>query len=288
MFNRELSPLGKLLAIILCLCFGFMLNTLAISLLYGYMQDGAAYKLLLILSSVLSFGLPALLAARFIGNGEPKFRFLGMTESPKPAKYILAFVFMLAIMPAIEFISSLNACYSFPDALKSVEEYFRNADSRAIQATQKALAADSLGGYLLNLIALAITPAICEEMFFRGVLQKYLCSTIKSKYFAILLTAIIFSAIHMQFSGLLPRFILGAILGYLFYSSGSLWLSIVAHATNNALVVSAVFFFNADISVTPDLSAYANPWWIGSIAVGLGIAVLVGRLIFGRKRYNKL
>lgn len=287
MFNRELSPLGKLLAIILCLCFGFMLNTLAIGLLYGYMQDGVAYKLLLVLSSVLSFGLPALLAARFIGNGESQIRFLGMSESPKFTKYLLAFVFMLAIMPAIEFISSLNACYSFPDALKGLEEYFRNTDSRAIQATQRALATDSFGGYLLNLIALAITPAICEEMFFRGVLQKYLCCTIKSKHIAILLTAIIFSAIHMQFSGLLPRFILGAVLGYLFYSSGSLWLSIVAHATNNALVVSAVFFFNADVSATPDLSAYANVWWIVAIVIGLAIAVLVGRQIFGRNRFDK-
>jgi len=287
MFNHELSPLAKLLAIILCLCFGFMLNTLVISFLYGYMQDGVAYKLLLVLSSVLSFGLPALLAARFIGNGDPQFRFLGMTESPKLAKYLLAFVFMLAIMPAIEFISSLNSCYSFPDALKGLEEYFRNADSRAVQATQRALAVDGFGGYLLNIIALAITPALCEEMFFRGVMQKYLCSTVKNKHLAILLTAIIFSAIHMQFSGLLPRFILGAVLGYLFYSSGSLWLSIVAHATNNALVVSAVFFFNADISATQDLEIYANPWWIGAIVIGLSIAVLAGRLIFGKKRYIK-
>lgn len=284
MFNRELSPLGKLLAIILCLCFGFLLNTLAIGILYGYMQEGVAFKLLLIISSVLSFGLPALLAARFISNGEQQFRFLGMTESPKITKYLLAIVFMLAIMPAIEFISSLNACYSFPDALKGLEEYFRSTDARAIESTQRALAGNGIGFYILNIIALAITPAICEEMFFRGVLQKYLVGTMKNKHLAILLTALVFSAIHMQFSGLLPRFILGAVLGYLFYSSGSLWLSIVAHATNNALVVSAVFFFDMEVSATPNLGTYANPLWIGTIVVGLAIAIFVGKNIFRSKQ----
>ena len=282
-----MSAAKQLFIIILCLCVGFLLNTAIVAILYFFMQGDLSYKLLLILSSIISFGLPALLAAKFIRNEESPFRRLGMNESPRFTKYLLVIAFMLAIMPAIEFISSLNALYSFPDSLKEIENYFRNIDESAIQSTQKALAGEGIGGFILNLIALAITPAICEEMFFRGVLQKFFVENIRNKHVAILLTAFIFSAIHMQFSGLLPRFILGAVLGYLFYSSGSLWLSIVAHATNNALVVIAVFFFNAEVSATPDLSVYANLWWILAIAVGLAIAVLVGRRIFGSKRYAR-
>ena len=244
------------------------------------MQGETSYKILLMLSSIISFALPALLAAKFIQKDEPAFRQLGMTESPRFTKYLLAIVFILAIMPAIEFISSLNASYSFPESLKGLEEYLRNIDESAMQSTMKALAGNGVGAFILNLIVLAITPAVCEEMFFRGVLQKFFVDNIRNKHIAILLTAFIFSAIHMQFSGLLPRFILGAVLGYLFYSSGSLWLSIVAHATNNALVVIAAFFFGAEVSASPDLSTYANPWWICAIVAGLAIAFFAGRKIF--------
>ncbi len=279
-----MSAAKQLFIIILCLCVGFLLNTALVVLLYFFMQGETSYKILLMLSSIISFALPALLAAKFIQKEEPAFRQLGMTESPRFTKYLLAIVFMLAIMPAIEFISSLNASYSFPESLKGLEEYLRNIDESAMQSTMKALAGNGIGAFILNLIVLAITPAVCEEMFFRGVLQKFFVDNIRNKHIAILLTAFIFSAIHMQFSGLLPRFILGAVLGYLFYSSGSLWLSIVAHATNNALVVIAAFFFGAEISASPDLSAYTNPWWICAIVAGLAIAFFAGRKIFCTKK----
>lgn len=281
-----MSAAKQLFIIILCLCVGFLLNTALVVLLYFFMQGETSYKILLMLSSIISFALPALLAAKFIQKDEPAFRQLGMTESPRFTKYLLAIVFMLAIMPAIEFISSLNAAYSFPESLKGLEEYLRNIDESAMQSTMKALAGNGVGAFILNLIVLAITPALCEEMFFRGVLQKFFVDNIRNKHIAILLTAFIFSAIHMQFSGLLPRFILGAVLGYLFYSSGSLWLSIVAHATNNALVVIAAFFFGAEVSASPDLSAYANPWWICAIVAGLAIAFFAGRKIFHTKQYG--
>lgn len=281
-----MSAAKQLFIIILCLCVGFLLNTALVVLLYFFMQGETSYKILLMLSSIISFALPALLAAKFIQKDEPAFRQLGMTESPRFTKYLLAIVFMLAIMPAIEFISSLNASYSFPESLKGLEEYLRNIDESAMQSTMKALAGNGVGAFILNLIVLAITPAVCEEMFFRGVLQKFFVDNIRNKHIAILLTAFIFSAIHMQFSGLLPRFILGAVLGYLFYSSGSLWLSIVAHATNNALVVIAAFIFGAEVSASPDLSAYANPWWICAIVAGLAIAFFAGRKIFHTKQYG--
>ena len=225
-----MSAARQLFIIILCLCIGFLLNTGLVVTLYLFMQGEISYKILLVLSSLISFGLPALLAAKFIEKDTSPFKRLGMTVSPNFAKYLLVIVFMLAIMPTIELVSSLNAMYSFPDSLKGIEDYFRSIDESAIQSTQKALAGNSIGAFVLNLIALAITPAICEEMFFRGVLQKFFVGNMRNKHVAILLTAFIFSAIHMQFSGILPRFILGAVLGYLFYSSGSLWLSAVAHA----------------------------------------------------------
>ena len=283
---RELSPAEKLFAIVLCLCIGFLLNTFVIGALYRFMQGELAYKFLLVLSSILTFGLPSIAATALIDHEKNPFASVCMTKGAKVGKYLLAAAFMLAIMPAIELISSLNATYSFPESMKGIEDYFRAADMSAMEATQRALAGSGVGIYLLNLIALAITPAICEEMFFRGVLQKHLIGTMKNKHIAILLTAFIFSAIHLQFSGLLPRFILGAVLGYLFYTSGSLWTSIVAHATNNALVVSAAYFGGASATEIPDIGIFVNIWWITAIVVGLAIAVLVGKKLFRKRVVN--
>jgi CAAX amino terminal protease family. len=282
--NRELSSPEKLFVIVLCICLGFLCNALIIGTLYQYMQGEIAYKILLVLSSVLTFGLPAVAAAALIGSEKNPFAHIRLTSNVKISKFLIVIVFMLSIIPAIEFVASLNASYSFPESIKGIEEYLRSIDASAMEATQRALAGSDVGMFVLNLVALAITPAICEEMFFRGVMQKFFVDNIRNKHIAILLTAFIFSAIHMQFSGLLPRFILGAVLGYLFYSSGSLWLSIVAHATNNALVVIAAFIFGAEVSASPDLSAYANPWWICAIVAGLAIAFFAGRKIFHTKK----
>lgn len=275
-----MSASKQLFIIILCFCVGFLLNTAMVVLLYFFMQGETSYKILLMLSSVISFALPALIATKFIEKDEPVFRQLGLTESPRFAKYLLAIAFMLAIMPAVELLSSLNASYSFPESMKGLEDYFRAADTSAMEASQRALAGSGIGAFVLNLIVLAITPAVCEELFFRGVLQKFFVRNISNKHIAILLTAFIFSAIHMQFSGLLPRFILGAVLGYLFYTSGSLWLSIVAHATNNALVVCVAYFGDVSAAEIPDISIFANIWWITAIVVGLAVAVLIGRKLF--------
>ena len=98
----------------------------------------------------------------------------------------------------------------------------------------------------LNLITVAILPAICEEWIFRGTLQK-LFSEKLNIHVAVLFASIFFSLIHFEFSGLLPRIILGMFLGYLFYYSGSLWTSIFAHAVNNGAQVVLMYLNNKGI-----------------------------------------
>ncbi len=271
--NREFSNAEKLFAITVCLFIGFSLNTLIVGPLIQYSTNNFVYKLLLILSSALTFGFPAFCVSLILKKEEKASSYIGFRKSnfgKNPfVYYCLIVVFMLAILPAIEFVATLNSMYSFPESLKVLEEYFRETESRSLEATQKALVANSFGELLLNLCALAIAPAVFEEMFFRGILQKKLIRITKKPIVGILLTAFIFSAIHMQFSGIVPRFILGAVLGYMFYKSGTLWTSILAHFTNNAIVVCVAYFTEINTTETPDLSNYANPIWICAIVAGL-------------------
>jgi hypothetical protein len=101
----------------------------------------------------------------------------------------------------------------------------------------KFLSATSFSDLLINLVVLVMIPALGEELLFRGLIQNYLKNSLKNVHVAIVITAIIFSSIHLQFYGFFPRFILGVALGYLAFLGRSLWLPILAHFINNALVV---------------------------------------------------
>ena len=106
---------------------------------------------------------------------------------------------------------------------------------------------------LFNLFLIALIPAIGEELFFRGIVQKKLGNILTSPHVAVIITSFIFSAIHMQFFGFLPRFILGLILGYLFYYSANLWMSVLGHFINNALGVLLMYSAFAN-KLTPDIT----------------------------------
>ena len=97
--------------------------------------------------------------------------------------------------------------------------------------------------FLFNLLIIAIIPALGEELFFRGYLQQTITKWTISPHIGIIITAVLFSAIHFQFYGLIPRFILGVLLGYIFLWSNNLWLPIIAHFVNNAQVLIISFVF---------------------------------------------
>lgn len=290
--KRDFSSLEKIFIIAICLCIGLTFSSLIVSALYFVISGDIAYKLLLIMSSILSFGLAAVLAALVLRNNDTTMSHLGFKRTGNGInpfiRYLLVIAFMVAILPTIELISSWNAMYSFPDSLKWLEEIFREAEASSTQAVGQALAGEGIGALILNLIALALTPAICEEMFFRGILQQHLVGITKKPVVGILLTALIFSAIHMELSGLVPRFMLGIALGYIFYTSGSLWTSITAHFTNNAAVVLVAYFSEIDVTKTQDISNFGTPTWICLIIGGLVVATLIGIILFGKSARQPL
>ena len=105
------------------------------------------------------------------------------------------------------------------------------------------LATTSNIGFLINVLMIAFLPALAEEILFRGALAGLLKDWTKNVHIAVLVSSLVFAAIHLQFYGFLPRFLLGMVLGYLFFWSGSIWLPVVAHFTNNFLSVFIEFLF---------------------------------------------
>ena len=157
---------------------------------------------------------------------------------------LLAVVIMFFALPSINALAMWNESLHLPSFLSGLEEWMRLAESQAMQITEAFLKVDSWIGLLINLLIIAIIPAVGEELLFRGVIQKELFLKTKKIHLSIWLTAFLFSAMHLQFLGFIPRFLIGGLLGYLFYWSGSIWLPITAHFVNNAGAVVLSYFIS--------------------------------------------
>ncbi len=197
------------------------------------------------LSSLAFFFMPAFLFAAFTFRAK-YFYFLGFRKPEKLNMYILAIACILLAFPFVFWLGQLNQLIPLPESLTKMEK-----DTG--KQLETLLKASSPVDVIVNVIIIALLPAICEEMFFRGALQRVLIYVTRSPWAGIILTAILFSTLHFQFLGFLPRMFLGFVLGALYWYSGSIWTSILAHFVNNAVQVIAVAYAPKYINENPQM-----------------------------------
>jgi membrane protease YdiL (CAAX protease family) len=149
-------------------------------------------------------------------------------------QFLLTVAIMALSFPLINALALWNESLHLPSFLSDIEAWMRTAESQAMQITEAFLKVDHWSGLCINILIIGVIPALGEELLFRGVIQKELFSKYGKIHLSIWITAFLFSAIHLQFLGFIPRFLIGGLLGYLFYWSGSIWLPIIAHFVNNA------------------------------------------------------
>ena len=159
-----------------------------------------------------------------------------------------AIFLMLMALPAINLVGYFNQQMSLPAFLEPLEQWMKTAEANAAHLTEQFLSVTTFDGLIINILLMALLPAVAEELTFRGVLQNLFeikDETLKKKgnrvHIAIWCSAILFSAIHMQFYGFLPRMLMGALFGYALVWTGSLWIPILMHFTNNAMAVILYF-----------------------------------------------
>lgn len=169
---------------------------------------------------------------------------------------------IVAANPLIDLLNTWNQGFHLPESMKSIEDWMIASEKMAETTTKQLLDTNNWGGFLMNILVVAIMAGIGEELMFRGVLQKILINWTRSIHWGILCTAIIFSAIHFQFFGFLPRMVLGMVLGYLYIWSRSIWVPIIAHAVNNALTVTFTpSTFNKGNQLIERVSGTQNNIW---------------------------
>ena len=233
------------------------------------------------ISSAMIFIAPPMILYAFTRH-QP-MRELGFRKPNSAWLLLIGVVLMLVSLPLTNLLTSWNEKMNFGAAFESLEALLQQLEETAGDLTERMLQVDSFGGLLFNLLVIALIPAIGEELTFRGVLQQALTRRC-NVHVAVFLSAFIFSFIHFQFYGFLPRMFLGLLLGYLFYYSGSLWTSISMHFVNNgAAVVVAYLDYKGLIDVDIDhFGATSNVWLLGA-----SLVVTVGLIILSAKFNNK-
>ena len=198
-------------------------------------DDILLFKWVHFISSVLMFILPPVLfLAMTIRN---PFEYLKINRTANGQLIALTILVLLSSLPIVNWMVEINMSMKLPGFLQSVENIMRDLEDQSLEITEAFLQMSTPMDLMLNLLFMALAPAIGEELLFRGYMQQTFKSLFKNHHKAIWLTAFLFSAFHFQFYGFLPRMMLGAVFGYLFHWSGSLWIPILAHFINNASAV---------------------------------------------------
>jgi len=185
--------------------------------------------------------------------------------------FMYGIMLLILSYPLIQLSADLNKYMPFADFLGDESESIKGL-------MRQMLVMDSPVDFVINLMLMALLPAIGEELFFRAIIQNELLVFFDKKDVAIILTAIIFSAFHMQFDGFLPRFFLGLILGYAYYWSGSIWVSISLHFINNGLLVFSAYMLQDKIDEISGDTSQHIPMYIVVMSV-LAVFVLRKKLI---------
>ena len=200
-------------------------------------------------SSILFFLLPAFLYVVFVFRGS-YFYFLGFKKADKQNMYVLAVCAVMFTFPFVFWLGELNRMIPLPEWMTRMEE------STAKQM-EDFLKVRNWYDVYVNVIVIALLPAICEELFFRGALQRVMIHLTKNPLMGIIISAFLFSALHLQFAGFLPRMFLGIVLGILYWYSGSLWTCILAHFVFNGTQVLMVSYAPQYINVNPSPALFA-------------------------------
>ncbi|NIJ53564.1 CPBP family intramembrane glutamic endopeptidase [Dyadobacter arcticus] len=231
------------------------------------------YALMILQGTVhfFSYLLPSLVYWFYIERraiGEFNFK-----KSPSLQIWLLAFLLVLIFIPINSKFIEWNAAMKLPDAWSGLEIWMREKEDQLSVLTSFLTSYTNFSQLLIALFVVTLLPALGEEVLFRGVIQNKLLQQLSNPHVAIWISAAIFSAIHFQFYGFLPRMMLGALFGYLYYWTGSLWVAVYAHFVNNGFVLVMMYLHNIKLVNINIEETKSMPYLmvLGSLVLSFGI-----------------
>ncbi len=251
-------------------------------------EGRAALTLSTIVQDVLVFIFPAVLVSLF-GGGCVRALRLGVKPSWRQVLTVVA-VYVVSL-PAMNWLVEANKLISLPPSMHGVEQWMRASEDAALAVTGQLLGSASLATMLGMVAVVGFLAALSEEMFFRGALLGMSLDCGVRAHAAVWIVAFVFSAFHMQFYGFFPRLLLGAWLGYLLLWSRSLWLPVIAHTINNAVVVVFTYLANVHLVQGNSLDTFGVPApgqfpWLAAASV-VATAVVIAAALRSRALLSK-
>lgn len=268
--------LGVFVGLVLIALAGLLLKIPVLELQQVMSQTGTAgerslTKLFLIINHLSFFIVPSILFVWFTQRWD--FRdYLALKRWPSALTILLCLVFVLVAYPFIQKTFEWNAALPLPSWMLEME---KSANATIKQLLQM----DHVGEFLLNIFVIGVMAGIGEELLFRGVLQKEFYRWFRNPHLAIWLAAILFSGMHFQFVGFIPRMLLGALLGYMYWFTRNLWVPILIHFINNALPVVTLYVAGKDLTDLGTNPDSASPIWLALLSLlatlGLGYYIFI-------------
>ncbi|MEL7162093.1 MAG: CPBP family intramembrane glutamic endopeptidase [Bacteroidota bacterium] len=220
------------------------------------------FRLSLLANNLLLFGGTALVALVLVFRREWPLA-AGLATRPRlPASWWALGFFVLSV-PVVAYLAFLNLQLELP-------AWAMRNEAQTNRLLGGILTMDTPGELFLALLTVGVTPALGEELLLRGVLQgRILTPWLRNHHLAIWTAAAVFSGMHLEFAGFLPRLGLGLSLGYAYYWSRSLWVPVVLHFLFNATQVLVTYRKGEFV---PDTEVgELPPWWLLAVALVLGI-----------------
>lgn len=283
-FFKNTKPSGQLVGWCLLLLLGFILaagvQAMVPSSQFHTATDIRVELVMQGVSQLLMFLLPAMLFA-WMMHGRPLQYLKVDVGGRKWLLGLLSMLVMLLMTPLCDKLTVWNQQWTFG----SLDASMRSLAEQSQAVTDRLLSLSSAGDLVLQLVVMALIPAVCEELIFRGALQQILCGWVRNKHVAVWITALVFSLAHGDLYGFLPRLVLGALLGYLFCYSGSIVVSMCAHFFNNAIIVVLYYLYHCGaLAVSPSVPMDMSWLWIAMSTIG---ALLLGYQYYVKKTENE-
>ena len=199
-------------------------------------------KYMQIVQAIAFFLVPAWLMPIFWG--EKPIQYHRLQHKPLLLLALIAVCLIISAIPFINYTELINSKMHLPSFLSGVENWMKQSEANAGSLSENFLKVSSISGLLVNLFMMAVLPALGEELVFRGVFQRIFTDWSKNYHVGIIVSAMLFSAFHMQFYGFIPRMLLGLSFGYMLVWSGNMWVPIIAHFVNNSFGVIYYYLLN--------------------------------------------
>ena len=226
----NINPFMRLMVFLLSSVLMVVLASVVVYLIQRHGITTPKMRIATMVQDIMVFILPPIIAAIISCRLPARLLLLNKPRAITP--YMLIIAVALCSIPAMNWLVAWNEALPLP-------EWMSISEDAAREGVQLLMGGTSVGDLLMNLLIVGVMAGLSEELFFRGGLQQLLITIPINPHVAIWISAVVFSAIHFQFFGFVPRMLLGAYFGYLAWWSGTIWLPVAAHVLNNSVVVMA-------------------------------------------------